>query len=79
MQNPPTGQTRHRTKSGDNNVKTRESLFHVHLISDATVETLLSVARAAAAQYTVTRAIEPMHAMVRAATQARLGPDVARQ
>jgi hypothetical protein len=60
-------------------VKTRESLFHVHLISDATVETLLGVTRTAAAQSTDSRAIEPMHAMVRTARQAKLGPGVARQ
>jgi regulator of PEP synthase PpsR (kinase-PPPase family) len=50
-------------------VKTRESFFHVHLISDATGETLLNVARAAAAQYTNSRAIEHMHALVRTERQ----------
>jgi regulator of PEP synthase PpsR (kinase-PPPase family) len=50
-------------------VKSRESFFHIHLISDATGETILSVARAAAAQYTASRAIEHMHAMVRTPRQ----------
>ena len=50
-------------------MKDRESFFHVHLISDATGETLLNVARAAAAQFTSSRAIEHMHALVRTARQ----------
>jgi [pyruvate, water dikinase]-phosphate phosphotransferase / [pyruvate, water dikinase] kinase len=50
-------------------VKSRESYFHIHLISDSTGETILSVARAATAQYTASRAIEHMHAMVRTARQ----------
>ena len=50
-------------------MKCRESFFHIHLISDSTGETLLSVARAAAAQYTHSRAIEHMHAMVRTQRQ----------
>ena len=50
-------------------MKTRESFFHVHLISDATGETLLNVARAAAAQYANSRAIEHMHALVRTSRQ----------
>ncbi len=50
-------------------VKSRESFFHIHLISDSTGETLLNVARAASAQYTYSRAIEHMHAMVRTGKQ----------
>jgi regulator of PEP synthase PpsR (kinase-PPPase family) len=46
-------------------VKNRESFFHLHMISDATGETLLAVARAAAAQHTEVRSIEHVHAMVR--------------
>ncbi len=46
-----------------------DSFFHLHLISDATGETLITVARAAAAQYTHTRAIEHLHAMVRTGKQ----------
>jgi len=50
-------------------VNNRESFFHLHLISDATGETLITVARAAAAQYAHTRAIEHLHAMVRTTKQ----------
>jgi regulator of PEP synthase PpsR (kinase-PPPase family) len=51
----------------DDIVKNRESFFHLHLISDATGETLINVARAAAAQYSDVRAIEHLHSMVRTA------------
>lgn len=50
-------------------MKNRESFFHLHLISDATGETLITVARAAAAQYSQVRAIEHVHSMVRTAKQ----------
>jgi len=50
-------------------VKNRESFFHLHMISDATGETLLAVARAAAAQHADMRAIEHVHAMVRTVKQ----------
>jgi [pyruvate, water dikinase]-phosphate phosphotransferase / [pyruvate, water dikinase] kinase len=43
--------------------------FHLHLISDATGETLLTVARAAAAQYTKVTPIEHMHPLVRTQKQ----------
>lgn len=39
--------------------------FHLHLMSDATGETLIAVARAAAAQYKHTHAIEHIHSLVR--------------
>jgi [pyruvate, water dikinase]-phosphate phosphotransferase / [pyruvate, water dikinase] kinase len=39
--------------------------FHLHLISDATGETLIAVGRAAAAQYKQTHAIEHIHSNVR--------------
>jgi len=39
--------------------------FHLHLVSDATGETLIAVARAAAAQYTHTHPIEHIHSLVR--------------
>jgi regulator of PEP synthase PpsR (kinase-PPPase family) len=39
--------------------------FHLHLVSDATGETLINVARAAAAQYKHTHAIEHVHSLVR--------------
>jgi len=50
-------------------VKNRESFFHLHMISDATGETLITVGRAAAAQHVDVRAIEHVHAMVRSARQ----------
>jgi regulator of PEP synthase PpsR (kinase-PPPase family) len=39
--------------------------FHLHLVSDATGETLIAVGRAAAAQYKQTHAIEHIHSLVR--------------
>lgn len=39
--------------------------FHLHLISDATGETLVAVGRAAAAQYKHSHAIEHIHSVVR--------------
>lgn len=42
-----------------------QRFFHLHLISDATGETLIAVARAAAAQYKQTHAIEHIHSNVR--------------
>jgi regulator of PEP synthase PpsR (kinase-PPPase family) len=54
-------------------VNNRPSFFHLHLISDATGETLITVARAAAAQYALhTRAIEHVHSMVRSAKHLEL-------
>jgi hypothetical protein len=41
------------------------SYFHLHLISDATGETLITVARAAAAQYVKVSAIEHIYPLVR--------------
>ncbi len=43
--------------------------FHLHLVSDATGETLLNVARAAAAQYISTHAIEHVHSLIRTKAQ----------
>ncbi|WP_421725595.1 pyruvate, water dikinase regulatory protein [Bauldia sp.] len=43
--------------------------FHLHLISDATGETLIAVGRAAAAQYRHIRPVEHLHAMVRTSKQ----------
>ncbi|MGD0024641.1 MAG: pyruvate, water dikinase regulatory protein [Xanthobacteraceae bacterium] len=43
--------------------------FHLHLISDATGETLITVARAAAAQYTKVMPVEHMHPLVRTQKQ----------
>jgi hypothetical protein len=39
--------------------------FHLHLVSDATGETLITVARAAAAQYATVSPVEHMHPLVR--------------
>ena len=50
-------------------MKNRESFFHLHMISDATGETLITVGRAAAAQHVNVRAVEHVHAMVRSPKQ----------
>lgn len=50
-------------------MKNREGFFHLHMISDATGETLIAVARAAAAQYTEIRALEHVHSMIRSTAQ----------
>lgn len=50
-------------------MKSREGFFHLHMISDATGETLIAVARAAAAQYTEIRAVEHVHSMIRSTAQ----------
>jgi [pyruvate, water dikinase]-phosphate phosphotransferase / [pyruvate, water dikinase] kinase len=46
-----------------------ESYFHLHLVSDATGETLITVARAAAAQYSGMSAVEHMHPLIRTQKQ----------
>jgi len=43
--------------------------FHLHLVSDATGETLITVARAAAAQFANVEPVEHMHPLVRTAKQ----------
>ena len=45
------------------------SYFHLHLVSDATGETLIAVSRAAAAQYQGISAIEHMYPLVRTEAQ----------
>ncbi|MFZ1106174.1 MAG: pyruvate, water dikinase regulatory protein [Hyphomicrobiaceae bacterium] len=45
------------------------SAFHLHLISDATGETLTTMAKAAAVQYAQVRAIEHIHPLVRTERQ----------
>lgn len=50
-------------------MKKPESFFHLHMISDATGETLIAVGRAATAQYEEVRPIEHLHSMVRTAKQ----------
>ena len=46
-----------------------ESYFHLHLVSDATGETLITVARAAYVQYASARAIEHVYPLVRTPKQ----------
>ena len=48
---------------------TRGSFFHLHLVSDATGETLITVARAAAAQYASVAPIEHIYPLVRTGKQ----------
>ena len=43
--------------------------FHLHLVSDATGETLITVARAAAAQYTKVMPVEHVHPLIRSQKQ----------
>jgi [pyruvate, water dikinase]-phosphate phosphotransferase / [pyruvate, water dikinase] kinase len=43
--------------------------FHLHLVSDSTGETLITVARAAAAQYTKIIPVEHVHPLIRTAKQ----------
>src|SRR5436853_6550523 len=45
------------------------SFFHLHLVSDATGETLTTVARAATAQYTKVSPVEHVHPLVRTQKQ----------
>ena len=45
------------------------SYFHLHLVSDATGETLSTIAKAASVQYQLMRPIEHMHALVRSKRQ----------
>lgn len=45
------------------------TLFHMHLVSDATGETLSAIAKAAAVQYPKVRPIEHMHPLVRTQRQ----------
>ncbi len=45
------------------------NLFHLHLVSDSTGETLITVARAAAAQYTKVAPVEHVHPLVRGQRQ----------
>jgi [pyruvate, water dikinase]-phosphate phosphotransferase / [pyruvate, water dikinase] kinase len=48
---------------------TQSRFFHLHLVSDATGETLNAVARAAAAQYSDHRPVEHIYALVRTPKQ----------
>ena len=48
---------------------TPASYFHLHLVSDATGETLSTIAKAAAVQYAQVRPIEHVHPLVRTPRQ----------
>jgi regulator of PEP synthase PpsR (kinase-PPPase family) len=47
----------------------KAGFFHLHLVSDATGETLITVARAAAAQYTTIAPVEHLYPLVRTQKQ----------
>ena len=49
--------------------KNVDKFFHLHLISDATGETLNAVAKAATVQYGAFQPIEHVHALVRSEKQ----------
>jgi hypothetical protein len=53
------------TVSGITGVPKSDSYFHLHLVSDATGETLLAVGRAAAAQYSTVSPIEHVYPLIR--------------
>src|SRR5690606_19283146 len=55
--------------NGSDRVTKPRSFFHLHLISDATGETLLAAGRAAAAQYRNARAIEHIYPLIRTERQ----------
>jgi regulator of PEP synthase PpsR (kinase-PPPase family) len=54
---------------GKNNVNKPQSFFHLHMVSDATGETLLAAGRAASAQYNDARAIEHIYPLIRTEKQ----------
>jgi regulator of PEP synthase PpsR (kinase-PPPase family) len=58
-----------RTNNALNPMPQSASHFHLHLISDATGETLITVARAAAAQYSKVLPVEHIHPLVRTQKQ----------
>ncbi|MBN9354444.1 MAG: kinase/pyrophosphorylase [Hyphomicrobium denitrificans] len=56
------------------------SMFHMHLVSDATGETLVAIAKAATVQYQNIRAIEHVHPLVRTQRQLkRVLSDIAQE
>ena len=48
---------------------TTSNYFHLHLVSDSTGETLITVARAVAAQYANVTAVEHVYPLVRSQKQ----------
>ena len=61
--------TQGHTSSGDDIVSDPRSFFHLHLISDSTGETLMTVSRAALAQYENIQPIEHVYPLVRSDRQ----------
>lgn len=59
----------HRQQDRNFSVNNPQSFFHLHLISDATGETLLAAGRAAAAQYPGARSIEHIYPLIRSERQ----------
>lgn len=59
----------HRVKCHVSMVHQTGSYFHLHLISDATGETLITIARAAAAQYSKVSPVEHIYPLVRTQKQ----------
>ena len=49
--------------------RNRAIYFHVHLVSDSTGETLVTMSRASCAQFPQGKPIEHLHALVRSQTQ----------
>ncbi|MBA5778909.1 kinase/pyrophosphorylase [Stappia sp. F7233] len=60
-----------RTSTGpeDNNLGKVRNFFHLHMVSDSTGETLMTVSRAATAQYENVQAIEHVYPLVRSVKQ----------
>lgn len=50
-------------------MKNRDSFFHLHMISDSTGETLITVAQAVTVQYASARAMEHVYSMTRSTKQ----------
>ncbi len=65
---PPTA-PRHLLNSFPQMSDALPSYYHLHLVSDATGETLTTIAKAAAVQYANVRAIEHVHPLVRTSRQ----------
>ncbi|MBB5073742.1 hypothetical protein HNQ69_000868 [Bartonella callosciuri] len=57
----------------------KKKSFHLHMLSDATGETLISVGRAVAAQYTMSQATEHIYPMIRNETQLQRALDEIQQ
>lgn len=56
-----------------------KKIFHLHMLSDATGETLISVGRAVAAQYTMSQVTEHIYPMIRNESQLRRALDEIQQ